>query len=191
MVYKVSVHKEISSYSGLPTFSTDSFTIETKEEFDQVHKLCQDGTNMAGFIKSIIVPIRTDLTHIFDDLFFPTLINVAFKIKILTNVPFIFLAIVCDVISLKIRLFTLIPRAIYNNFAPRKEHPLTPYLIQKGIAHQNCTGEIKIRVYEQELKEGKEQYHGIRYQLYLSDQDTPRGFHDHLDCGFGGLGQAN
>ncbi|KAF3361459.1 Uncharacterized protein PHSC3_001833 [Chlamydiales bacterium STE3] len=173
MTYHISVRKACSSYTGLDTFTDRTFTLQDKDEYERVLKLCKNKKNMAGLFKASIIPIRTDSSSIGTDLFLPTLIHGVIKTKNASKVCFILLALLWDSVTLPFRLITLLPRVCYNAFAKSTDHPLIPYLKEKGLDSLNRKGEVKIRVYEETIKNSRYEKSGFRYKLFLTNHEVP------------------
>lgn len=112
-----------------------TFHIEnmSKAEFNKVDKLCRDRTNMAGVVKAVLLPIRTNtIGNIAKDLFLPLVC--AIKVQEIGFRIFLSLLLLpLDVLTLPIRLVTLIPRAIMNCKTAPKKHPLSIYLEKHAV----------------------------------------------------------
>lgn len=157
-------------------------TLADKKEFDKVNRLCTDQSNVAGSLKSYIMPIRTDRQSWAKDLFLPSFVNSALKVEDTTARVFssIF-AIILDIATLPLRVITLIPRAIYNACTSPKEHPLIPYFKEKGIPEGLQKGMLELTVLERSSKkwteEGKEKtkssYDGKAFKCEIIDHEIP------------------
>jgi hypothetical protein len=112
------------------------------EEFQAVMDLC-DNKRRIGLLESLIVPIRTDnLNNFCKDLFLPGLFNEALKTEdVALKIFLCILMPIFDIITLPIRLITVIPRYIYNAMHPKEAHPFYQYLIDKGVAIEDLSGD--------------------------------------------------
>jgi len=81
----------------------------------------------------MLIPVRTHtLQALSEDLFFPNLIHTALKIDNLALKIFMIIgSVIWDVISLPIRIVTLIPRMIFNE--SKTSHPFYQYLIEQRV----------------------------------------------------------
>jgi hypothetical protein len=113
---------------------------DTKEEFDQVKKLC-DNKKRVGLFGSLVKPIRTDTAeHFCQDLFFPSLIHCALKLhntalKVICSIAFT----AVDVMTLPIRALTAIPRYFKNGAHPKESHPFYKYLKAHGLDEKHLS----------------------------------------------------
>ena len=116
-------------------------------EFQEILGLC-DNKRRIGCFGSLIIPLRIDTaSSFFKDFFLPGFFNEAFKVnniylKILrcTIIP------LCDVVTLPIRLVTVIPWCVYNVTHPKHAHPFYKYLINNGMtADQLSAGHVYLK----------------------------------------------
>lgn len=114
-----------------PFFTRD---FDSAEEFQRVKNLC-DNKRRIGWLESLVIPVRTDnLNNFCKDFFFPGLFNQALKTHdVATKIFLCIFMSIYDIISLPIRLITVIPRYLYNAAHPKESHPLYQYLIDKGV----------------------------------------------------------
>ncbi len=173
MRYNISIHKPCESYARLNTFSSQVVQLKDKKEFDQVKELCKDTSNMSGMLKWSVMPIRTDAASLAQDLFLPTLINGVIKTDNTSNVPLVFLALTWDAATLPLRLLSLLPRIGYNSYTNSNDHPLLSYLKGKGLAPLDVEGEVRVRVYQEERRDGQIKRNGDGYKLHLTDRAVP------------------
>jgi len=173
MTYNISIHKACSSYTGLDTFSSRFVRLQNIEEFNRVDGMCKDKKNMAGIWKAALLPIRTDSEFVWQDLLFPTLINGVIKTHKASSVTLILIAVIWDILTLAVRLVTLLPRMYVNNRSTPSEHPLIPFLRGKGLDPLVTDGEVSIRVYKEERPQGSILQEGKQYMLNLSNREVP------------------
>lgn len=201
--YLVKVFEPCSSYSGYPTFIEKSLFLNDKKEFKKVFELCQNRKNMITGIKASVVPIRTDrFDTLAKDLFFPTLLSQvesnqdrkAFHTHTVGSAILITVSLLWDLMTLPIRLLTLIPRIYHNKYVKPSEHPLQIFLREKGILinKQTCvSGPIdcpeessdpqeirvslsKIKIYKNAVDESGQHYlcnSGRNYHLAFFDRE--------------------
>ncbi|NGX37671.1 MAG: hypothetical protein K1000chlam2_00830 [Chlamydiae bacterium] len=151
-----------------------------EKNFESVKTLCENRTNMAGFFKASVLPIRTDVTFLLSDLLLPNFINGALKIndRYIRNIAGL-LSFVWDISTLPLRLITYIPRHIYNLSVKQKEHPLIPYLKENGFPKEMQTGLFKIELLKKckipgaTLKDEKTHVNGFQYKIELADRESP------------------
>lgn len=157
-----------------------SLDLKGKDEFDKVKELCEDRTNMAGWFKASVMPIRTNLADLAKDLFLPTLVNGAFKIDHLGALLFAGLfSFAWDVATLPMRIITLIPRAMYNASITQKDHPLVPYLKEKRVPEelQKSLLHFVLLVHPPSIAMrkggGKDVSEGVQYKVEVSPLELP------------------
>jgi uncharacterized protein (TIGR02452 family) len=101
----------------------------TEQEF-QGFIPCLKGKKPVYFPLSLLYPVRTDKVNLSKDLFLPTTINQALKIKnIVFKVFAVLIALVFDIPTFPIRLLTCIPRMLHN--AKQEPSELWSYLWAK------------------------------------------------------------
>lgn len=141
--------------------------LNNKQDFDRAERLCKDSTNMAGFFKQVVLPIRTNQAS---DLFCPALKNMAMIIEHCAEDYFAMLgAMVLDLTTLPIRLVTFLPRMIHNILANPVEHPLIPYLRSKGLLFVD--GKVTVHLYTKNIVGNQVNRSGNTYSLYLTDNE--------------------
>lgn len=186
VTYHLAIHLPMSSFANLDTYCTKDIPLESEEEFETVKRLCENPKNMAGGVKQLFIPIRTDALS---DLFFPILMNGVMKIKsVADSCLAVLIAILMDVVTLPIRLITYIPRWIHNNSQPRVNHPLIPYLINKGLpanfhiitgasagreSFVEENGRVNIDLFTKKTIYNQIRSEGFQYALYLTDREIP------------------
>lgn len=192
--YHLSVRKNCFSHSGMETYSSADVNLNDEQDFLLANSLCKDDTNMAGFWQQNIWSIRTNRAS---DLFFPNLMNLVMKTKEWAADFFVVLAaLICDLGFLPVRLLTFLPRVAYLALTTPKEHPLIPYLRDKGLAPRDLEGEkpveisvnhngafsshllerdskVNILVYKQVQRDQVLEMTGNQYTLNLADEETP------------------
>lgn len=189
MVYQALIHTPhfASGFSPYPSYHTDAMSLDSEEELHQVEALCQDSHNMAGRFKATIMPIRTDSWGaLARDLFFPTLLNFSLqstftsfsesfeKTHAVSTAFFLLCAFLFDLISLPIRLVTLIPRVVYNQYVTPSEHPLAPFLREKKVHIQQSVPQEMVVSLMQVKEEGSwEIATGKNYHLMVWDREVP------------------
>ncbi len=131
-------HLSIYKYNGFGSPIFRNIQLQDEQEFLRAQQLCKNDKNMAGPWKWSFIPIRTDQLS---DLLLPSSIHGAlraqeFALDYSENLLAVVLLItlIWDVVTLPIRLVTYLPRLCYNAYAQRMEHPLFPYLREKGFA---------------------------------------------------------
>ncbi len=128
-------------------------TFNSQEEFQTVKKLCISRREI-GFFESMLITARTNtLENCATDFFFPTLINHALKthdlaLKILMTIDLF----IVDICTLPIRLITLLPRMLYNEYNRKETHPFYIYLINQGVPAEALGDHIFL---EQQYIEGR------------------------------------
>lgn len=105
--------------------------IATAEEFEKVRGY--EGRDFVCLFCGTFKPVRTNTCKSFaSDFFFPTLVNHAIKVKSIAGKIFaIIAAIILDIITLPIRLFTCIPRAISNKV--KGPDAFRKYLVEQNV----------------------------------------------------------
>ncbi len=128
---KVSVSPELQQVEPIPFFVKN---FDLSEEFQTVMNLC-DNKRRIDLFESLIIPIRTDTFNNFcKDFFLPTLINHALKFNhIALKIIYSVVLTICDICTFPIRVFTIIPRYLYNAAHPKEAHPFYQYLISNGV----------------------------------------------------------
>jgi len=187
MTYHLTTLQPLTSLHGMDSYHERDFQLQGEEEFAKAASLCDNQKNMAPFWKQTILPIRTDRAS---DLFLPTLMNLALKTKDWANNAFIIMgALVWDLATLPIRLITYLPRLAYNATRSPENHPLIPYLEEKGygFVHTNAwspgephrapekEGRLDVLLYKKELTRGpkgiSEKHQGTHYTLHLTNRE--------------------
>lgn len=139
MVYTIRVQKSPEYLQGdNPNLLVRNFNSE--EEFQAVVNLC-DNKRRISWLESLIVPVRTDtLNNFCKDLFLPGLFNEALKTKDVALKIFLCIMMpIYDIITLPIRLITVIPRYIYNALHSKESHLFYQYLINNGVAPEDLS----------------------------------------------------
>ena len=129
MVYAIRVQKSPEYLQDdNPNLLVRNFN--SKEEFQAVVNLC-DNKRRINWLESLIIPVRTDnLNNFCKDFFLPGLFNPAFKTQDVALTIFLCMLMpVYDIMTLPIRLITVIPRYVYNSIHPKESHPFYQYLI--------------------------------------------------------------
>lgn len=164
MVYRLQVYD--SSHG-----TTWRTRLKTKE-FPFVRAMCQDRTNMAGYIKAAIMPIRThDIKSLAKDLFLPSLVNAALKVRNVVDKIFIIIfATIYDLLTFPLRIVTLIPRCIYNSCKASKKHILSEFLASKGAPQHLQEGKISIMLRRQQPDSTESNLYWI---MELASVETP------------------
>lgn len=103
----------------------------TGQDLDQIKALLK-GENTVDVLSAAFIPVRTNnLINFSKDFFLPTLVNQALKIEDTACRIFASLgALLFDLLTFPIRLFTFIPRIINNCKKP--DHPSFTYLQEQG-----------------------------------------------------------
>ncbi|MBX9745083.1 MAG: hypothetical protein K2X08_07745 [Chlamydiales bacterium] len=174
MTYNLSITKTQSNTNERSCYV---LPLANKEDCELANLLCRDDYNMAGKWKAFAMPIRTDLTHFISDVLFPVShLNYSFYHSLTKKTHHFaqFIALVCDLWSIPLRLLTLFPRACYNALNTRPiPHPLSRYLREKKVDPFYQQGEVEVRVYEVRRENGKIIQYGHLYDLHLADHEVP------------------
>ncbi len=185
MSYYLSIHKVNSDHSlQAPLYI---MKLKNEHEANSALNCASSHMNMAGFCKWSVIPIRTDIQFIAQDLFLPTLINGVIRTNRVANIGFMLLALIWDFATLPIRFFTLPFRAINNLYVESNEHPILFYLrhggggINPSSKDDPWVGELGIRVYKEEYeqkgvirsKDDIVKREGEERIVYLTDKETP------------------
>lgn len=132
-------HPAVNAYA-IRVSSPEGKTLFSKRFADREQFLATtqnwESRGLAGHLDSLLLTTRTDSwEHFRDDFFLPGFVNTALKCDEL--IPKIILAICLiplDLLTLAVRLVTLLPRYIYNSGYLKESHPLYQYLIQGGVS---------------------------------------------------------
>lgn len=132
---------------------TNLFTVNFNSfgEFEPVYNLLNNKRRIS-WLESLIIPVRTDnFSNFCKDFFLPGLFNNALKTKKVALRIFLCIMMpIYDLITLPIRLITVIPRYIYNAKHPKEAHLFYQYLIQKGVAPADLSaGHVHLEIEQQ------------------------------------------
>jgi len=107
-------------------------------------KYCQSRKHWT-IVKSALIPVRTNPIGLAKDFFLPTVINRALYVDSFAKKLFaVLFSAGFDVLTFPARLFTVIPRIIYNAF--QSEHPLMDYLVKTKNKEKKQLDVEKIRL---------------------------------------------
>lgn len=139
MVYTIRVQKN-AEYQQVANPDLFVRNFNDQQEFQTVLNLC-DNKRRISWLESLAIPVRTDNVENFcKDFFLPGLFNEALKTNDLATRIFLgMLMPIYDIISLPIRLITVIPRYIYNTNHSKESHPFYQYLIRNGVAAEDLS----------------------------------------------------
>jgi len=177
--YHLSVYKPTLGISGFPGHPPRSFKLENESEFTHVKKMCENTTNMAGFLKQTFLPIRTDRMA---DVFLPTLMNLVLKTADYAEDAFLILGgMAFDIFTLPSRLAFFLPRATWNMIKDTEEHPLIEYLKNKGVhptwkvkgaAPQEIDMRVTVHLCSRQLENSDIVDSGTQYTMSLSNREV-------------------
>jgi hypothetical protein len=138
--------KVIPEYQSNVTLLQKSYS--DKAQWNTDLQLCYSKPRI-GCFKAMFIPVRTDsLKNLCKDMFLPSFIYVALKSNGLASKIFLgIITLALDIITLPIRLVTVIPRAIYNAAHPKQAYPFYQYLINNGVAPNDLNvGHVYVEV---------------------------------------------
>jgi len=199
--YHLSIYSYVGEYSYEAVSQFRNIQLDNEDDFLRAKQLCDDKKNMAGPWKWSFIPIRTDRLS---DLLLPTSIHGALRAKesafnYSENMLAVVLLItmIWDIVTLPIRLITYLPRLCYNRYVERAEHPLVPYLREKGLndfvdveperRYEIGNGEAHLHIYRKEpqrlnihlytqtpINGGQQaEINENLYRLYLAEEEVP------------------
>lgn len=163
----------------------------TQDEYENFKKPCVISREFREIKYCSIITARTNnLNNFAKDFFLPTFVNTALKfhsiwLKIFESPVFL----IWDIVTFPIRVITLIPRIIYNQYYAKEKHPLYLYLIKEGVVpNQLINDQVYINVNFATKKSAKPaNINFIEMPYYMRDNKNHSEEHSDLNSKKNGL----